>query len=130
MKPRQIVVNVAIVALLIALSIFCYNEGKALDLFIDNVAYDHEGTVLEPFEAVEVTVDDIKEPIFLVEGDRGVVTVPGRRHTILVEELDEEDRVVNTYKASFSIKELEGRVINIVPLLKNKLPGWSYPVKR
>ncbi|NCC95210.1 MAG: transmembrane BAX inhibitor motif protein-containing protein 1 [Synergistales bacterium] len=130
MRPRQIFVNVVIVLALVAIGIFCYNEGKANDLFLDNVPYDHDGKVLQPFEAVLVSVDGVGEPLFLVEGDRGVVTVPGRKHVIVVEELDDEDKVIKTHKVSFSNKELKGRVISLVPLLQDKLPGWSYPVKK
>ncbi len=130
MKARQLVVDIVIVLALVYLGVFCYNEGKAHDLFIDNVPYDDQGTKIEPFEAVLVTVDDAREPLFLVEGDRGVVTVPGRNHVVVVQELDENDAVVKTHKVSFSTKELDGRVINIVPLVRDKLPGWSYPIKK
>lgn len=130
MRPRQIVVNVVIVMALVAVGIFCYNEGKANDFFIDNVPYDHDGEVFEAFEAVQVSVDGVGEPLFLVEGDRGVVTLPGRKHVVIVEELDENDKVFKTHRVSFSNNELKGRVISLVPLLRDKLPGWSYPVKR
>lgn len=130
MRPRQIFVNVVIVLALVAIGIYCYNEGKASDLFIDNVPYDHDGEMLQPFEAVQVSVDGVGEPLFLVEGDRGAVTVPGRKHVIVVEELDDDDKVLKTHRVSFSNKELKGRVISLVPLLQDKLPGWSYPVKK
>lgn len=129
MKARQIMVNVVIVSLLVALGVFCYNEGKANNFLIENVSYSHDGELFQSFEAVQVKVDDIAEVLFLVEGDRGVVTVPGRKHVIIVEELDENDNVFKTHKMSFSNKEMKGKIISLIPLLKGKLPGWSYPMK-
>ncbi len=130
MKARQILVNIIIVVALVALAKFCYDEGKAHDLLIDNVAYSRDGVDYEAFEAVNVRVDEIGEPLYLVDGDRGVVTVPGRKHVIVVEELDDNDKAFKTHKVSFTNKELEGQVINIVPLVRDKLPGWSYPAKK
>lgn len=129
MKLRQIIVDLIIIAVMAVVGKFCYDEGKAYDLIIDNVAYSGDGASYQAFEAVNVVVDGIGEPLYLVEGDRGVVTVPGRKHFIIVEELDEDDQVSKTHNVTFTNKELKGTVINIVPLVKDKLPGWSYPPK-
>lgn len=129
MKPRQIVVNILLLAAFAGLGVYCYNEGKAYDILIDNAAFTHEGTTYEAYEAILVTVDGEGEPLYLVEGDRGAATIAGKKHVLLVEELDIDDNVVKSHKLSFKNKELKGNVVNVVPLANGKLPGWSYPLK-
>ncbi|PIE54571.1 MAG: hypothetical protein CSA35_05195 [Dethiosulfovibrio peptidovorans] len=127
MRSRQIFVDVLIVACLVGVAVFCYNQGKAYDVLIDNRKFVHEGQAYPAFEAVEVFVDDEDgEPMYLVDGDRGAITIAGQTHVIVVKELDKNDQVTKTYRVTFKNKELKGRVINVVPLVRDKLPGWSY----
>lgn len=129
MKIKQIVVDIVLILALVGLAVFCYNEGKAYDILVSNGTFSHENKVYEPIEAINVTIDDASEPLFLVNGDMGVMTIVGKIHTVLVEELDDDDNVIKTYNAKFAQKDLEGNVINITALI-NELPGWSYPNKR
>lgn len=129
MKPRQIVVDLLIVVFLAGVAVYCYNIGKAYDLFVDNASFTHDGVTYDAFEAIQVRVDDMETPLFLLEGDRGAATVNGRSHVVIVEELDENDNVSKTHRIPFKSSELKGRVINVVPLVHGKLPGWSYPME-
>ncbi len=127
MKPRQILVDILIVACLIGMAMFCYNRGKAYDILIDNREFVHDGQTYPAFGAVEVFVDaEDGEPLYLVDGDRGASTIAGQTHTLIVKELDENDQVTQTYEVKFKNEELKGRVINVVPLVRDKLTGWSY----
>lgn len=129
MKMKQIMVDIVVVLALVGLAVFCYNEGKAYDILVDNRSFSYENKVYEPLEAINVTIDDAAEPLFLVNGDMGVKTIVGEVHKVLVDELDDDDNVIKTYETTFTNQELKGNVVNIIALIK-KLPGWSFPNKR
>lgn len=128
MKPRQILVNLLIVAAMTALAFFCYTTGKAKIIFIENAPFDHEGTTYEAYEAIQVTTDDTGSPLFLLPGDRGKASLVGQAHVLVIEELDENDNITGTHSVSFKNHELKGNVVNVVPLINGKFPGWSYPL--
>lgn len=113
-----------------ALAAYSYNEGKARIILIDNIAFSSEGKNYEAFAAIQVIVDGKEPSLFLLEGDRGAANLIGKAHVLAVEELDENDRVIKTYRVSFKSSELKGNVINVVPLVRGKLPGWSYALEQ
>lgn len=126
MKLKQIMVNFLIVAAMTALAFFCYANGKANIIFVENSPFDHEGVTYEAFEAVQVTADGSESPLFLLAGDRGTVTLIGTSHALLIEELDENDNITAKHSINFKNRELKGNIVNIVPLVNGKFPGWSY----
>ena len=130
MKQRQILVNLLLIIAMVALAMFCYTNGKANIVFIENIPFDHEGVTYEAMEAIQVTVDGSDSPLFLLAGDRGQVALVGRAHVLMIEELDEEDNITGTHTINFKSRELKGNVVNVVPLIHDKLPGWSYPLDR
>ncbi len=128
MKQRQILVNLLIIVAMVALAMFCYANGKANIVFVENLPFDHEGATYEALEAIQVTADDSGSPLFLLAGDRGAVTLIGTSHVLVIEELDDNDNVIGTHKVNFKSSDLKGPVINVVPLIHGKFPGWSYPL--
>lgn len=128
MKPRQILVNLLIIVAMTALALFCYSNGKASVIFVENIPFDHEGVTYEAFDAIQVTADGSDSPLFLLEGDRGTIVIVGRSHVLVIEELDDNDNVTETHRVNFKSSDLKGPVINVVPLVHGKLPGWSYPL--
>ncbi len=130
MKQRQILVNLLIFVAMVALAIFCYTNGKANIVFVENIPFNHEGVTYEAFEAIQVSVDDTAPPLFLLAGDRGTVAMAGRNHVLVIEELDENDNITGTHSISFKNREMKGNVVNVVPLIHGKFPGWSYQLDR
>jgi hypothetical protein len=128
MKQRQILVNLLVIVAMVALAMFCYTNGKANIVFIENMPFDHEGVTYEPFEAIQVTADGTGSPLFLLAGDRGEATLVGRAHILIIEELDENDNIIGTHTINFKSRDLKGNVVNVVPLIHGKFPGWSYPL--
>ncbi|HOC81961.1 MAG: hypothetical protein BWY01_01704 [Synergistetes bacterium ADurb.Bin155] len=128
MKPRQILVNLAIITLMAVVAFISYMNGKTSMIYVENLPFETEAATYPAFEAATVGMEGGPPPIFLEEGDRDVLTVVGRSHVLLIEELDSNDNVVNTYRVDFKNSELKGKVVNIVPLAHGKLPGWSYPL--
>ena len=128
MKPRQILVNLAIITLMAVVAFISYMNGKTSMIYVENLPFETGAAAYPAFEAAMVGVEGGPPPLFLEEGDRDVLTIVGRTHVLLIEELDSNDNVVNTYRVTFKNSELKGKVVNIVPLSHGKLPGWSYPL--
>ncbi|HON34332.1 MAG: DUF6672 family protein [Thermovirgaceae bacterium] len=128
MKPRQILVNLAIIAMMAFVAFISYMNGKTSMIYVENLPFETGAAAYPAFEAAMVGVEGGPPPLFLEEGDRDVLTIVGRTHVLLIEELDSNDNVVNTYRVTFKNSELKGKVVNIVPLSHGKLPGWSYPL--
>ena len=128
MKPRQILVNLAIITLMAVVAFISYMNGKTSMIYVENLPFETESVTYPAFEAATVGMEGGSPPLFLEEGDRDVLTIVGRSHVLLIEELDSNDNVVNTYRVTFKNSELKGKVVNIVPLSHGKLPGWSYPL--
>ena len=104
---KHILVNCVIVALLIALGIWCYTQGETYKISLGNYAYTGEdGQEYPALEAVEVIIDD-KEPVFLLEDDSGTGEATGRRHTMVIELLDEKDNPIESRSIQFSIADLD-----------------------
>jgi hypothetical protein len=128
MKTKQILVNIAIIAVLTAVAFFCYTKGKASIIYVENLPFEFEGKLYPAFEAVDVGTGHSSTSIYLMEGDRDVLSIVGKSHVLVIEEFDENDNIVQTYRIKFKSSELKGQVINIVPLANGKIPGWSYPL--
>lgn len=128
MRPRQILVNVLIVAAMTVLAFFCYANGKANIIFVENIPFDNDGVTYEAFEAIQITADGTGSPLFLLAGDRGAVTLVGRTHVLVIDELDENDNIIGTHRMNFKNREMKGNIVNVVPLIHGKFPGWSYPL--
>ena len=104
---KHILVNCVIVALLIALGVWCYTQGKTYKISLGNYAYTGEdGQEYPALEAVEVIIDD-KEPVFLLEDDSGTGEATGRSHTMVIELLDEKDNPIEIRSLQCSIAELD-----------------------
>ena len=128
MKTKQILVNILIVAAMTVLAFFCYTTGKANIIFVENIPFEHEGATYDAFEAIQVTADGTGSPLFLLAGDRGRIALVGKSHVLVIEELDENDNITGTHSINFKNSEMKGNVVNVVPMIHGKFPGWSYPL--
>lgn len=112
---RQIFVNLGLVLVLALIGWVCFTTGKAYKIVFENVPYVVDGKEEPALEALQVTIDQRKDPLYLLEDDRMVGTVVGKTHSMLIELLDEDDRVTESRTVSFSIEELGDRLEINVP---------------
>lgn len=111
---KRIIVNIVIVLCFAALAYYCYDAGKAYNVLLENVAYSVDGVEHPGIEALQVTIDGRGEPIFMLEGDRMMGVTSGKKHTLKIEILDEEDKVVETRLVPFNMSDLgDGAAVNV-----------------
>lgn len=103
---KHVLVNTVLVLLLVLLGAWCYSEGKTYKITLGNFAFTgRDGLGYPALEAVEVFIDK-EAPIFLLEDDSASGKAMGKRHTMVIELLDENDKPVESRKIQFTITEL------------------------
>ncbi|WP_276818807.1 DUF6672 family protein [Mailhella massiliensis] len=103
---KHILVNCVLVALLICLGAWCYDQGKTYKVLLGNYAFTgQDGQDYPALEAVEVFIDG-NDPVFLLEDDSGTGDATGRKHTMVIALLDENDEPMESRTVQFSIAEL------------------------
>ena len=105
---RRILVDCLIVVIFAAVGWFCYDAGKSYNIILENVAFTVDGIEYPGIEAMQVTIDGRGEPIYMLEDDRMVGMASGKRHTLMIEILDEDDRPIEeqTKMVTFTMKDL------------------------
>lgn len=98
MKGRQLIVNLVLVVLLVALGVFCYYQGKAYDVLMSNVAAtDEQGVEHEALEAVQVRILPKGKAIRLYMDEsliyEGQIVGP-KAHQLEIIPLDLEDKPI------------------------------------
>ena len=105
---KRFLVNSAIVALLVLLGWYCFVNGKAYDIILENVPYKAADKEIPALEAVNVIMDDNAAPVYLLEGDRVVGTAVGMTNVMRIDLLDMDDTAIpgksRIYR--FSIEDL------------------------
>ena len=100
---KHILVNCVLVALLICLGAWCYDQGKTYKVLLGNYAFTgQDGQDYPALEAVEVFIDG-NDPVFLLEDDSGTGDATGRKHTMVIALLDENDEPMESRTVQFSI---------------------------
>lgn len=111
---KRIIVNIVLVLCFAALAYYCYDAGKSYTVMLENVAYTVDNVEYPGIEAMQVTIDGSGDPIYMLEGDQMPGTTTGKKHTLKIEILDEEDKVVETKVVPFHILDLgAGQSINV-----------------
>lgn len=115
MKARQILVNLILVVLLVALGVWCYMEGKAYDVLLSNVAAtDPEGREHESMEAVQVRVLPGGKKVKLYADDSLIYEgqiVGTKVHKLEIAPLDLEDHPI---KEQTRVVDVRARQIPLV----------------
>ncbi len=114
---KHVLVNCVLVVLLILLGVWCYTQGKTYKLSLGNYAFTgQDGQEYPALEAVEVSIDG-RDPVFLLEDDSGTGDATGRRHTMIIELLDENDNTIESRTIQFSIADLDDDLdVNVAEL--------------
>lgn len=106
---KRILVNIVIVLCFAGLAYFCYDEGKSYNLILENLSYTVDGVEHPGIEAMQVTIDDSGDPIYMLEGDQMPGVAAGKKHNLKIEILDEDDKVIETRNIPFHILDLKGK---------------------
>ena len=114
---KHILVNCILIARLSALGVWGYTQGKTYKLSLGNYGVTGaDGEDCPALEAVEVSIDG-NEPVFLLEDDSGTGDATGRRHTMLIELLDENDKPIESRTIQFNIADLNDKLdVNVAEL--------------
>lgn len=82
------------------------------------MSYTVDGVEHPGIEAMQVTIDDSGDPIYMLEGDQMPGVAAGKKHNLKIEILDEDDKVIETRNIPFHILDLKGKFsINVaVPM--------------
>lgn len=102
---KHILVNVILVTLLTLLGIWCYSQGKTYKIILGNSAFSKGGVEYPALEAVEVVIDK-EEAVFLLEDDSAAGKATGKKHTMVIDLLDENDNPIESRTVHFNINEL------------------------
>lgn len=114
---RRFVVDAVIVLCFAALGYYCYDAGKTYNVILANAPYTVDGVQYPAIEAMQVTIDGEGDPIYLLEDDSMVGSTSGKKHTLKIEILDEEDKPIEgqTKLIPFTMDQLGAdMVINVV----------------
>lgn len=88
---KRFLVNSAIVAILALIGWYCFVNGKAYSVILENMPCSVEGKAIPALEAVNVILDGKAPAVYLLEGDRVVCTVIGKKHEMRIDILDMND---------------------------------------
>ena len=103
---KHVLVNVVLVVLLVLLGAWCYSEGKTYKITLGNSAFTgRDGLEYPALEAVEVFIDR-EEPVFLLEDDSASGKAMGKKHTMEIRLLDENDKPIESRRIQSTIAEL------------------------
>ncbi len=125
MKTRRILINLGIVAVFAAIGWFCYDNGKAYDLILDNTPYSVDGVELDALEAVQIKIDEGDEKVFYADDRDQAVAVGSFAHTIRIDMLDLEDYPIpgQSRVYTFHVHDLgESRSLNLPFAYENGKP--------
>ncbi len=116
MKTRRILINLAIVVVFAAIGWFCYDNGKAYDLILDNMPYSVGGVEIDALEAVQVKIDGGEEKVFYADDRDQAVAIGSSEHTIRIDMLDLDDHPIPGQARiyTFRVQDLgESRSLNL-----------------
>jgi len=120
---RKLIIRASVVAILILLALFLYNNGKGYTLLLDNKKIESAGSTFKALDMVEVRVDR-KEQIELFPGDRDMVVVSGRKHTISITVYNKSFAEDGVYKKEFKLQKGGGMYLLSMPAIAADLDEW------
>ena len=114
MNKKRLIVNSTLVLVLVLIAVLCYNMGKTYRILLENTPFIYQGERYLGIEAMQVTIDNQNKPIYLLEGDRMVITAIGKKHILTMEFLDIDDNLTEARNIKFHIYDLgENMSLNV-----------------
>lgn len=129
MKKRYII-DILLVLFFIALSMFLYSSGKGYALIFENRDITIGGNSYKTPGYIRITIDNKGRPLEIMEKDRDIMTVKGKKHIMKVEVLDEdEETVLSTVEREVSFRYDRGNLLSI-PAFLAEHPEWNQQIEQ
>ena len=129
MKKRYII-DILLVLFFIALSMFLYSSGKGYALIFENRDITIGGNSYKTPGYIRITIDNKGRPLEIMEKDRDIMTVKGKKHLMKVEVLDEdEETVLSTAERQISVRYDRGNLLSIPAFLAGD-PEWNQQIEQ
>jgi hypothetical protein len=121
MKSR--IIKLLLVVAIILLSIFLYTVGKQHALLVDNKTVTIDGVEYVQHDVMNVYFDggDKQE---IKKNKRKKVEVVGTNHTVVVETLDADKKVIKTEEFKFGLSTSETKMLINIPALLGGAENW------
>ena len=128
MKKRYII-DVLLVLFFIALSMFLYSSGKGYALIFENRDITLGGRTHTSPGYIRTTMDNKGRPLEIMEKDRDIMTIKGKKHLMKVEVLaEDEETVLSTTERKISIRYNRGNLLSIPAFLAED-PEWNQQIE-
>ena len=127
MKKRYLI-DILLVLFFIALSVFLYSSGKGYALIFDNRDITIGGNAYKSPGYIRITMDNKGRPLEIMEKDRDIMTIKGKKHLMKVEVLaEDEETVLSTTERKISIRYDGGNLLSIPAFLAED-PEWNQQI--
>ncbi|NLB83168.1 MAG: hypothetical protein GX791_02865 [Synergistaceae bacterium] len=125
---KHLLIDAALVLFFIALSMFLYSSGKGYALIFENRDITIGGSTYQSPGYIRITMDKKGRPLEIMEKDRDIMTVKGKKHIMEVEVLDEdEETVLSTVERPIVIRYDRGNLLSIPAFLAEN-PEWNLQI--
>ncbi len=104
MTMKRVLINAALLIVLALTILWCFTTGKAHNIMLENLQTTSEGVEYQPFEAIYINFGN--NPTLMLEGDIIIEQVKGKKLSMQVDVVDEDDKVLETRTISFNINEI------------------------
>ena len=125
---KRLLIDAALVLFFIALSVFLYSSGKGYALIFENRDITLGGRTYTSPGYIRITMDNKGRPLEIMEKDRDIMTIKGKKHLMKVEVLaEDEEKVLSTTERKISIRYDGGNLLSIPAFLAED-PEWNQKI--
>ena len=125
---KRLLIDAALVLFFIALSVFLYSSGKGYALIFENRDITLGGRTYTSPGYIRITMDNKGRPLEIMEKDRDIMTIKGKKHLMKVEVLaEDEETVLSTTERKISIRYDGGNLLSIPAFLAED-PEWNQKI--
>lgn len=125
MNLKRVFMDVILVAVIVAVGLFCYSRGKAYNFVLDNTASVNGSQTLEAMEAVSVKVDGENEKVLYADDRDITVAIGSGEHVLRIDNLDLNDVPIpgEGREYTFNLAEMGDKpIVNIPSAYANGKP--------
>ena len=127
---KRLLIDAALVLFFITLSMFLYSSGKGYALIFENRDITIGDSTYQSPGYIRITMDNKGRPLEIMEKDRDIMTVKGKKHLMKVEVLDEdEETVLSTAERQISVRYDRGNLLSIPAFLAED-SEWNQQIEQ
>ncbi len=125
---KRLLIDAALVLFFVALSMYLYSSGKGYALIFENRDITLGGRTYTSPGYIRITMDKKGRPLEIMEKDRDIMTIKGKKHLLKVEVLaEDEETVLSTTERKISIRYDGGNLLSIPAFLAED-PEWNQQI--